>query len=68
MWKTQYFSSNSASVKKILSVFLIALAISLFLVEIWTPAEQMDDAYISYRYAQNLADGNGLVFNKGEYV
>ncbi|HPQ40707.1 MAG TPA: hypothetical protein PLV45_10070 [bacterium] len=22
-----------------------------------------DDAYISYRYAQNLADGNGLVFN-----
>jgi hypothetical protein len=27
-----------------------------------------DDAFISYRYAQNLLDGHGLVFNKGEYV
>jgi hypothetical protein len=25
-----------------------------------------DDAYISYRYAQNLATGHGLVFNPGE--
>ncbi len=27
-----------------------------------------DDAYIVYRYAQNLADGNGLVYNVGERV
>ncbi|GAH95705.1 unnamed protein product, partial [marine sediment metagenome] len=27
-----------------------------------------DDAYISYRYAQNLAEGNGLVYNLGERV
>ena len=27
-----------------------------------------DDAYISYRYAANLAEGNGLVFNPGERV
>ncbi len=27
-----------------------------------------DDAYIAYRYAQNLADGEGLVFNPGERV
>lgn len=27
-----------------------------------------DDAYISYRYAQNLVNGNGLVFNAGERV
>jgi len=27
-----------------------------------------DDAYISYRYARNLADGHGLVFNPGEKV
>lgn len=25
-----------------------------------------DDAFITYRYAQNLADGRGLVFNPGE--
>src|SRR5689334_12867356 len=27
-----------------------------------------DDAYISYRYAQNLVAGQGLVFNPGERV
>ena len=27
-----------------------------------------DDAYISFRYAANLAEGHGLVFNPGEYV
>jgi hypothetical protein len=27
-----------------------------------------DDAYISYRYAENLANGNGLVFNADEKV
>lgn len=27
-----------------------------------------DDAYISYRYAENLFNGHGLVFNAGEYV
>ncbi len=26
----------------------------------------LDDAYITFRYAQNLAGGNGLVFNPGE--
>ena len=27
-----------------------------------------DDVYITYRYAQNLARGKGLVFNPGERV
>src|SRR4051812_32934819 len=27
-----------------------------------------DDAYITYRYARNLAEGNGFVFNLGERV
>ena len=31
-------------------------------------AQGSDDAYISYRYAQNLAHGQGLVFNPGERV
>ena len=29
---------------------------------------QIDDAFISYRYAQNLVEGHGLVWNPGEYV
>jgi arabinofuranosyltransferase len=28
----------------------------------------LDDAYISFRYARNLARGMGLVYNPGEYV
>lgn len=28
----------------------------------------VDDAFISFRYARNLAEGNGLVFNVGEHV
>lgn len=47
---------------------LLALALLLFLLEGWKPIEQMDDAYISYRYAQNLVNGHGLVFNAGEWV
>jgi len=31
-------------------------------------ARGSDDAYISYRYAHNLARGHGLVFNPGERV
>jgi hypothetical protein len=30
--------------------------------------EVIDDAYISFRYAENLARGQGLVFNVGERV
>ena len=30
--------------------------------------ELLDDAYISFRYAENLAAGHGLVFNLGERV
>lgn len=30
--------------------------------------DAVDDAYISFRYAQNLAHGHGLVFNPGERV
>ena len=30
----------------------------------WT----LDDAYISFRYAENLVAGDGLVFNPGERV
>jgi arabinofuranosyltransferase len=34
----------------------------------WWAVYQVDDAYIVYRYARNLAHGNGFVFNLGERV
>lgn len=51
-----------------ISWVLVALTMAFYFYEMWPPAAQIDDAYISYRYAQNLADGYGLVFNRGEYV
>jgi arabinofuranosyltransferase len=34
----------------------------------WSLQFTQDDAYISLRYARNLVEGNGLVFNPGERV
>ena len=35
---------------------------------LWDPYLLVDDAFISFRYAANLAEGHGLVFNQGEKV
>ncbi len=46
-----------------LFVFLLALALRLL------PGERtVDDAYITFRYARNLMDGLGFVYNPGERV
>jgi arabinofuranosyltransferase len=34
----------------------------------WQNRFIQDDAFIAFRYAQNLADGKGLIWNIGEYV
>jgi len=34
----------------------------------WSRAFLIDDAFISFRYARNLVEGRGLVFNPGERV
>ena len=44
---------------------VLALGIAAFVPLVFGDAPQ-DDAYISYRYARNWADGAGLVFNAGE--
>jgi hypothetical protein len=46
---------------------LLALASALALASSWGYCLQ-DDAFISFRYARNLVDGHGLVFNPGEAV
>jgi len=43
-------------------------AIGFFVTENLRPQAPIDDAFIFYRYAQNLAAGQGLVFNAGERV
>src|SRR5690242_9325867 len=38
------------------------------MVRLITGPHAIDDAYITFRYARNLADGLGLVYNPGEWV
>lgn len=51
-----------------LSRWLLALAVALLLAHALSFRFAIDDAYISFRYARNLLDGHGLVFNPGERV
>jgi arylsulfatase A-like enzyme len=51
-----------------LGLALTGLWVVALLLEQREPTPQVDDAYISYRYAANWLDGHGLVFNPGEYV
>ena len=47
---------------------LLGIAFVLLLVEGSYGLCTQDDAYISFRYADNLVNGHGLVFNPGERV
>jgi hypothetical protein len=48
---------------------LVALGVALVLAQVWTfHGVRLDDAYITFRYAQNLASGHGFVFNAGQRV
>ncbi len=47
---------------------ITVLAFVLLVVHTLSFGFVIDDAYISFRYAQNLIDGHGLVFNPGEAV
>ncbi|CAN5250591.1 hypothetical protein BH09SUM1_BH09SUM1_16360 [soil metagenome] len=56
----------------ILARVRIAAAVALFAVAALAylrfGPHTMDDAFITYRYARNFAEGRGLVYNAGEYV
>jgi arabinofuranosyltransferase len=50
-------------------VALCSIALGIFLLDAWRHGAQVvDDAYIALRYARNLVDGLGLVYNTGERV
>lgn len=50
-----------------LPVLLVAAGVTCFALNAFAPYYRpIDDAYISYRYAKNLAHGDGLVWNPGE--
>jgi hypothetical protein len=46
-------------------VAVFAVTLGVLLLHAWNYAFLTDDAFISFRYARNLATGHGLVFNPG---
>jgi len=55
-------------INKSIPYFLLGILILLFLIFSDQIRFVQDDAYITFRYVKNFVDGNGLVFNVGEYV
>ena len=53
--------------KKDILFYIIIIIIFTLSLLIYLPNTQ-EDAYISFRYAENFANGLGLTFNDGEYV
>jgi hypothetical protein len=49
-----------------IAVSVVAVAIGLWFA--WAQRSLVDDAFVSFRYAANLLDGKGLVYNEGERV
>jgi len=53
------------SMRKYIPVLIVLLALAARLI----PGPRVvDDAYITFRYARNLIEGHGLVYNPGEHV
>ena len=52
--------------KKSTPIILFFAAIAARLVVFFATHYTVDDAFITFRYAENLAHGNGLVYNLGE--
>ena len=61
-------SDRSEVARRVLPWLMTALAVAFFLTEAWPLRSPLDDAFISFRYAHNLAAGHGLVYNVGERV
>ncbi len=50
------------------STWLAFIALAAIFFRLAPGPKCIDDAYITFRYARNLADGYGLVYNRGEAV
>lgn len=53
---------------KLLKPALLVLVLVFAAAKAWDARWVSDDAFISFRYAENLTDGYGLVYNPGERV
>lgn len=58
---------RSPALRRLERVGLVAALVAAVVLSL-ERASLMDDAFISFRYARNFAEGHGLVFNPGERV
>jgi len=69
MSESAHNASRPGPSSSALAVLVLTACGLLFLAQCyWHREFTVDDAYISYRYAHNLVEGHGLVFNEGERV
>jgi len=59
-------NKRSLTVFQLLTIFAFSFAIRLIV--FWQTGYTYEDSHITYRYAENLAEGNGFVYNEGERV
>lgn len=59
---------SARSLRRVVYPALAVLVAGLALHTVFSREWGADDAFISFRYAKNLTDGHGLVFNPGERV
>ena len=55
------------SLLKSISATIVVCSLAVLISSLWRRLP-VDDAYITFRYAVNVASGHGLVFNLGEWV
>lgn len=62
-------TADNDATTRLASRGLVVIGIGLAAATVWNFADCfIDDAYISLRYARNLLEGHGLVYNPGEVV
>jgi hypothetical protein len=59
------YSKHRQNIRYLLPILIILIALSARLIP---GPRTIDDAYITYRYTQNILAGEGLVYNAGENV
>lgn len=68
MMSTRFADLKEVPLNKWIALVVLAGLVGYYLISLRPTVWTLDDAFISFRYARNLINGNGLVFNVGQRV
>jgi hypothetical protein len=58
--------TTTSGASRITALIILMASVAVYLVRVWVfRGDLFDDAYITFRFARNLAEGSGLVWNPG---